>query len=398
VADPRWSTGCAFGDFDGDGDHDLYVARYVDFDPDRSPWCGDRVRGIRAYCRPEAFAGVDDSLYINDGTGKFVDQAAARGIARGRTEKGFGVLVSDLDGDGDLDIYVANDGTPNRHYVNRGDGRFEDQGVLLGTALSNMGASQAGMGVAAGDLDGDGRFELMVTNYSTEPNNLYRDLGGLWEDTASPRGLARPSWPYVGWGVAFFDLDNDADLDAAVANGHAVDNIEVFEAGLSYEQPNQLFTNDGAGGFAEVPTPAAGPSFATKRVSRGLATGDFDGDGRLDLLVTNTNGAAELLRNETPVRGRHWVGVRLQDGGDGVETIGARVTARFGDLRRVHEVRSGGSFLSQHALGLHFGLGSYSGPVEVEVRWPDGAIQRERVISLDRWLVLQRKVPKVKRR
>lgn len=397
VADARWSTGCAFGDFDGDGDHDLYVARYVDFQPDRSPWCGDRARGIRAYCRPEAFAGVDDSLYINDGRGRFVDQAAQRGIARGRDEKGFGVLASDLDDDGDLDIYVANDGTPNRHYVNRGDGRFEDQGVLLGTALSNMGASQAGMGVAAGDLDGDGRFELMVTNYSTEPNNLYRDVGGLWEDAASPRGLARPSWPHVGWGVAFFDLDNDADLDAAVANGHAVDNIEVFEAGLSYEQPNQLFANDGSGRFVEIPPATAGPPFAVRRVSRGLAGGDFDADGRVDLLVTNTNGPAELLRNETPLNGRHWVGLRLRDGGDGVETIGARVSLRIGDRRLVQEVRSGGSFLSQHALALHFGIDGHSGPIDVEVRWPDGAVQRERLTVVDRWQVLERKVPKAKR-
>lgn len=387
LVDRRWNSGCAFGDVDGDGDHDLYVARYVDFTFERNPWCGDRARGVRAYCRPDAFSGVEDALYINDGKGRFTDEGRRRGIAAGTDEKGFGVLMQDLDGDFDLDIYVANDGTPSRHYVNRGDGFFADEALLLGTAVSNMGAAQAGMGVAAGDVDGNGTVELVKTNYSTEPNNLYRQVApGLWEDEGKRRGVAEASWPYVGWGVELFDADNDGDLDLAVANGHAVDNIEVFEAGLAYAQPSQLFANDGSGRFSDLGA-AAGPGFAERAVSRGLASADVDGDGRVDLLVTRTNAAALLLHNETAQPG-HWLGLRLVDRRGSPVVLGARVEVRAGGRSLLRHTRSGGSFLSQSALALHFGLGAWNGPVTVEVRWPDGTVQSERVAAIDRLVVV----------
>ena len=387
LEDRRWNSGCAFGDVDGDGDHDLFVARYVDFAFDKNPWCGDRARGVRAYCRPDAFSGVDDSLYINDGKGRFVDEGRRRGIAAGPDEKGFGVLMQDLDGDFDLDIFVANDGTPSRHYVNRGGGFFTDEALLLGTAVSNMGAAQAGMGVAAGDIDGDGTVELVKTNYSTEPNNVYRQVApGLWEDEGKRRGVAEASWPHVGWGVELFDADNDGDLDLAVANGHAVDNIEIFEAGLAYAQLNQLFANDGSGRFADLGA-AAGPGFAERAVSRGLASADVDGDGRVDLLITRTNGPALLLRNETAQPG-HWLGLRLVDRRGSPVVLGARVEVRAGDRTFSRHTRSGGSFLSQSALDLHVGLGAWSGPVMVAIRWPDGATQTQRLTTLDRLQVV----------
>ncbi|MBP9144676.1 MAG: CRTAC1 family protein [Thermoanaerobaculia bacterium] len=383
LEDRRWNSGCAFGDVDGDGDHDLYVARYVDFSFDRNPWCGDRARGVRAYCRPDAFSGVADSLYINDGKGRFVDESRRRGIAAGADEKGFGVLMQDLDGDFDLDIFVANDGTPSRHYVNRGDGFFADEALLLGTAVSNMGAAQAGMGLAAGDVDGDGTVELVKTNYSTEPNNLYRKIApGLWEDEGRRRGVAEASWPHVGWGVELFDADNDGDLDLAVANGHAVDNIEIFEAGLAYAQPNQLFANDGSGRFTDLGA-SAGPGFAERAVSRGLASADVDGDGRVDLLITRTNGPTQLLRNETAQPG-HWLGLRLVDRRGSAVVLGARVEVQAGGRTLLRHTRSGGSFLSQSALDLHVGLGGWSGPVTVAIRWPDGATQTQSLTTLDR--------------
>jgi hypothetical protein len=384
VADPRWGASCAFGDLDGDGDLDLYVTHYVRFDFDHNPFCGDRARNLRSYCRPEAFDGVTDSLYVNRGDGTFRDQAAERGIATGKNEKGFGVLLSDVDDDGDLDVYVANDGTMNRLYLNDGTGRFRDEALLSGTGLSALGAAQSGMGVDLGDADGDGRMDLIVTNYSMETNTLYRNLGELlFEDASSPSGMVEPSYQYVGWGVQFFDYDNDGDLDLAVANGHAVDNIEVFEAGLRYRQPNQLFENDGRGRFTDV-TARAGGAWEVERVSRALAVGDVDDDGRLDLLITNTNDPPGLLVNRVE-NGNRWLGLKLEGPAPNPFAVGARVTLRAGDRRLVREVRSGGSFMAQPDLRLHFGLGRHDGPVELEMRWPDGRVQLEKVTEVDRY-------------
>ena len=384
VADPRWGASCAFGDVDDDGDLDLYVTHYVDFAYDRNPFCGDRARNLRAYCRPEAFDGVTDSLFINQGDGTFRDEATTRGIAQGSPEKGFGVVMSDIDDDGDLDLYVANDGTMNRLYVNDGKGRFEDQALLSGTGLSRLGTAESGMGVDLADVDADGRIDVLVTNYSMETNTLYRNHGDLmFDDVTAATGLGEPSYKYVGWGVRFFDADNDADLDLAVVNGHAVDNIEIFESGLSYAQPNQLFENIGGGKFREIASATAGPAFERQRVSRALAVGDVDDDGRLDLLVTNTNGPAEILFNRRD-SGNHWLRLELQGPSSNPFAIGARVFLTTGDRRQLREVRSGGSFLAQGDLRPHFGLGTHSGEVSVEIHWPDGKTSRHTTAELDR--------------
>ncbi len=390
VADERWGTGCAFADLDGDGDLDLYVAHYVDFRFDKNPYCGDRARGLRAYCRPEAFDGLTDSLFVNQGDGTFREEGAARGIiAEAADEKGFGVLASDLDDDGDIDLYVANDGTMNRLYVNDGKGRFEDQALFSGVGLSGSGLAESGMGVAAGDADGDGKSDLIVTNYSMETNTLYKHRGALvYDDVTTVGGLKEATYPFVAWGIAFVDVDRDTDLDLVTVNGHAVDNIEVFEAGLRYRQPNQLFLNDGRGRFRDGAS-EAGPSFTRARVSRGLAVGDFDDDGRPDLLVTNTNDPAELLVNRAPGSG-HWLGIRLQGRSPNRFAIGARVTVRAGSAVLVRDVRSGGSFLSQDDLRPLFGLGAHGGSVEVDVRWPDGLSQRVTIPDTDRYVAIVR--------
>lgn len=390
VADPRWGTGCAFGDLDGDGDLDLYVAHYVEFSFDRNPFCGDRARNLRAYCRPEAFDGVTDSLYINRGDGTFSEEGQKRGLASGKSEKGFGVVMSDLDDDSDLDIYVANDGTMNRLYVNNGKGWFTERALFAGVGFSGQGVAQSGMGVDAGDVDGDGRFDLVVTNYSTEPNTLYHNLGELlFEDESAARGLVEPSFKDVGWGVALADFDNDGDNDLAVANGHAVDNIEIFEAGLAYRQRSKLLENDGRGHFRDV-TSDAGPAWQEARVSRGLAVGDVNDDGRLDLLITNTNDPVTLLENRWAPAAAHWLGLELVGEAKNRFAIGARVRLTAGNRTLVREVRSGGSFLAQSDLRLHFGLGSYQGPVEVEIRWPGGEVERRTLRELDRYLEIRR--------
>ncbi len=384
VADERWGASCAFADLDADGDLDLYVTHYVDFAFERNPFCGDRARDLRAYCRPEAFAGVTDSLFIQQQDGTFVDQAKARGIAEGVHEKGFGVVASDIDNDGDTDLYVANDGTMNRLYVNDGSGHFEDQALFSGTGLSHLGAAESGMGVDLGDADGDGRLDLMVTNYSMETNTLYRNGGALlFDDVTQKSGLGEPSYKHVGWGVQFFDYDNDGDLDVAVANGHAVDNIEVFEAGLHYRQPNQLYENTGGGVFREV-SAQAGKALQVAKVSRGLAVGDYDNDGRLDLMITNTNEGIDLLHNRVD-KGHHWLGVKLVGPKANRAAIGARVTLIRGDRRWLREVRSGGSFMAQSDLRLHFGLGPSEEPVELDIQWPDGTRQKARSEQLDRY-------------
>ncbi len=388
VADPRWSTGCAFGDLDGDFDLDLYVAHYVDFRYDRNPFCGDRARGLRAYCRPEAFDGVDDSLFINQGDGTFKEEGKRRGLASGgKDEKGFGVVLTDVDNDNDLDIYVANDGTMNRLYVNNGKGFFKDEALLAGVGLNARGRAESGMGVDAADLDGNGFVDLIVTNYSMESNTLYRNHGDLmFSDVTSTSGLVESSYKDVGWGVAFFDYDQDSDLDLAVANGHAIDNIEIFEAGLAYRQPSRLLENDGQGHFHEV-SRQAGPAFTVERVSRGLAVGDFDNDGRLDLLFTHTNDPVTLLRNQL-VTENHWLGVQLVGPPANRFAFGARVTLEAGGRKALREVRSGGSFLSQSDLRLHFGLGRHPGPVMLTVRWPDGRQTRQTIPTVDRYLTV----------
>jgi len=385
VADAGWGTGCAFADLDADGDLDLFVTRYVRFRFDSNPFCGDRARNLRAYCRPEAFEGQADRLYINRGDGSFREEGEVRGIVRGKNEKGFGVVISDLDDDGDPDIYVANDGTMNRLYVNDGGGHFQDLSLVSGSGLNEVGLTESGMGVALGDADADGRLDLVVTNYSMETNTLYRNQGGLmFEDLSVASGLKEPTFRNVGWGIAFVDVDNDGDLDLATANGHAVDNIEIFEAGLRYRQPNELLLNDGKGRFR--PAGNAGPAFDLPQVSRALAVGDVDDDGRLDILITNTNGRPDLLMNRHPSPG-HWVGIRLHGPPGNPFAIGSRVRLLRGRASGpAQEVRSGGSFLSQHDLRLHFGLGSHAGPLKIEITWPDGRRQRNDVQQVDAYV------------
>ncbi len=375
-----WGTNCAFGDLDGDGDLDLYVANYVDFSVEKNPQCGHSTTNTISYCRPTVFNGQNDFLYINQGDGTFREEARLRGIRQGLDGKCFGVVLSDMDDDADLDILVASDGTMNRFYVNDGRGYFEDQSLLSGFGFNGEGAAEAGMGLAAGDVNGDGLVDVMITNYAHETNTLYLNRGGLFfEDGTTAAGLVEHSLSFVGWGVGLFDVDNDTDLDLAVVNGHVIDNIEIIEPGVTYPQPNQLFLNDGKGKFNNV-SARAGPVFRDRKVSRGLAVGDWNNDGRLDLLVTNTNDRVDLLENTLPGN-HHWVGFVLRGAPVNPFAIGARVRLKG----MVREVRSGGSFMSQSDLRLHFGLGQLQGPITVEIRWPDGKKQVAEFKGVDRY-------------
>ncbi len=388
VAGSGWSSSCAFGDLDGDGDHDLYVTRYVDFDyADPAP-CGDPSAKTRYYCRPENFDGVPDALYLNQGNGTFIEAGKERGVSTAATERGFGVSLVDFDLDGDLDIYAANDGSQNRLYENDGSARFEDVGLWSGAGLSALGVPEAGMGIAVGDLNGDLLPDLVVTHFSMETNTLYTNLGDLqFEDVTETSGLGPPSLEYVGWGVELFDFDNDGDLDLAVANGHMQEGIEQLEPRLKYPQPNQLFENLGAGRFVEV-SPQAGAAWQTHAVSRGLAVGDWNNDGRLDVVISNTNDRVDLLENRIETK-NHWLGLSLVGPAENRLALGAVVTLQNGTSKQTRGVRSGGSFQSQSDLRVHFGLGQSQESVRVDITWPNGRRQSSPRLAIDRYHTLR---------
>jgi len=390
VAAGGWSTGCTFFDADGDGDLDLYVARYVSTTWDdvvkaqrTMTWRG----GPKVMVGPTGLPGEADLFFENRGDGTFVEAAEAHGLTDAARGYGFGVLATDYDDDGRIDLFVANDSTPNFLYHNQGNGRFESVGLLSGVAVNAEGRAQAGMGVDAADYDNDGWLDLVLTTFAHDTKTLYRNLGNaLFEDASRAAGLAAPSFEPMGWGVAFFDADLDGRPDLFIANGHIYPNVGDFpELHESFRQRNQLFINEG-GTLRDV-SDTAGPGLMVQKASRGLAVGDFDGDGDLDLVVTNMDDVPTLLENRQQT-GNHWVAFRLQKPGRNRFGIGARVTVQGGGARQVREVRSGGSYLSQNDLLAHFGLGSYAGSVNVEVRMPGGARWRWKEMPTGRVHVL----------
>jgi hypothetical protein len=399
VQAPGWSTGCTFFDADADGDLDLYVARYVS-----TSW-GDLARaqrtltwrgGPKTMVGPKGLPGEEDLFFENRGDGAFVESTAAHGLADHARAYGFGVVATDVDGDGWIDLYVANDTNPNFLYRNRGGahgGHFESVGLASGAAFNAEGRAQAGMGVDAGDYDGDGRLDLVVTNFAHDTNTLYRNRdgpnrnGGVFEDATEEAGLAGPTFVRMGWGTAFFDADLDGDLDLFFANGHIYPNVDDYPAlQESFRQKNQLFLNQ-RGRFVDASS-AAGRGMRIAKSHRGLAVGDLDNDGDHDLVITSMDDEPTVLRNEQRT-GHHWVTIQLaRSGGRNRFAIGARVTIDAGGVRQVREIRSGGSYLSQHDLRAQFGLGSYDGAIDVEVRMPGGGISRWRAQPIDRILTL----------
>ena len=380
VADARWGTSCAFGDYDRDGDLDLYVANYVAYDPaaaraDQVPYmAGYESYGGQApvgYPHPDNFQGQADLLYRNDGAGDFADVSAGAGIADA-SGKGLGVGFGDYDRDGWPDIYVANDAVRNFLYHNSHDGTFAERAGLAGVAYGQDGQMEAGMGVDWGDYNGDGVLDLTVTNFQAEPNALYRGEGNFFSVTTFAAGTGLPSLPFLGFGTQFFDPDLDGDLDLFAANGHVLDNVRDIDQSTSYGQRNLLFRNDG-GRFAEV-SAMAGPGFSLERVSRGSATGDYDGDGDSDLLVFNSGQPLSLLRNDQG-DANHWITIRLAGANGNPNGIGARLTATSGDLVQTRELRGSRSYLSQSALCLYLGLGKRAQLDALAVRWPSGRVE-----------------------
>ena len=319
------------------------------------------------------FKGVPDLLYRNNGDGTFTDVADAAGVAN--TEgKCLGVVVTDYDNDGDPDVYLANDMVENFLYRNNGDGTFTDVGLIAGVGHDENGREEGGMGVDAGDYDNDGLMDLNVTNFQHETYTLYHNNGnGTFTDVSFASGTGRVTRPYLGWGVGFFDYDNDGYVDLFMANGHVQDNIEQLDGSTSYPQRNLLFHNNGDLTFTNASL-TSGEGLHNMKASRGTAFGDYDNDGDVDLFVLNSNDRADLLRNEGGNRNFYLI-VRLVGTESNRNGIGAKVRVVSGTLRQIKEVRSGSSYLSQNDLRAHFGLGDRSMVDTLEVRWPSGRVQ-----------------------
>lgn len=302
LGDARWSAGSVFFDADGDGDLDLYVAAYLDLDLEDPSYCGQHEAGYRSYCHPDHYAGLPDRFWRNAGDGRFEDATAGAGLAD-NSGKGLGVLAGDFDGDGDCDLYVANDSVENRFWVNQGNGTFDDGTLLSGTGVNGHGGTEAGMGLAAGDANGDLRADLLVTNFDHESNTLYLGEGdGFYRDASAASGLEAASRMPVGFGVVMEDFNLDGLLDIAVANGHIIHNIPLYDEAQTHAQNAQLFMGGPKGTFRELLT-QAGDLVRDPMVGRGLYAGDLDGDGDPDLLLTQNNGPARVFANQTERRG-----------------------------------------------------------------------------------------------
>ncbi|GIX36477.1 MAG: RNA-binding protein [Lysobacteraceae bacterium] len=391
VGDPRWSVSASFADLDGDGLPELYVANYVDFDPARNKQCRSPGGGEIDYCSPSSYSPVADRLYRNLGQGRFEDVSASSGIAAVRGP-GLGVVALDANGDGRLDLYVANDGQPNFLWINQGGLRFVEDAALAGAAVNADGASEAGMGIAVADVDRNGLDDLLVTHMRNESNTLYLAVGKGWfEDRTARSGLAASSMGYTGFGTAFLDLDLDGWEDLYIANGAVViePDPRPEERAFPYFQTDQVYLHNGrageAAGFLER-SAQAGAALRARTVGRGLALADLDLDGRPDLLLGQVGGPARILAHRGGA-GHHWIGLALEDR-KGHRVRGARV-ARVGTPGAPRQARSDGSYASASEPGVWFGLGEQAGPVDLLVHWPDGQRERFDGLAADRRHVLR---------
>jgi hypothetical protein len=410
----RWGAGCCFLDYDRDGHLDLFVASYLNFDPASAPRPGQseycRYNDIPVPCGPLGFAGGTNALYRNKGDGTFVDVSEASGIARPRGPSsmifvgsnwqptgsyGMGAAAADFDNDGWPDIYVACDTAPSLLYRNNKDGTFREVGVPAGCAFDAEGAALAGMGVGVGDYDGDGWLDIVRTNFSEQVTTLYRNYGGAFEEVSLRAGLG-VNRKYLGFGVDFFDFDNDGWADVLIANGHVYSQIANKKLHLKYREPKVLYRNLGNGRFEDV-SAGAGPAILAENLGRGCAFGDFDNDGDVDVIVNNLDGPPTLLRNDGG-SGHHSILVKCVGTKSNRSAIGARVRVTRGDHRQIREIMSGSSYYSQSDLRLHFGLGSTTAADAVEVSWPSGLKETFRDLPADHLFVIQEAKGIVERR
>ena len=380
----EWSSSSAFLDYDRDGDLDLFVCHYTNHSFRRNYICPIGNPPQKAYCSPKVYGGVPNSLYRNNGDGTFADASEPAGVALSEG-KSLGVVAGDFDGDGWIDLYVANDQVRNFLFQNNRDGTFREVGMEKAVALDENGNAQAGMGVDMGDFDNDGRFDLAVSNLDTEYLALYRNLGKRgFEDVSRRWGVASATTPHVGFGTRFIDFDNDGWLDLLVANGHILDNIELLRPQAHFAQPKVLLRNTGTR-FEEV-TALHGKALSSNRVSRGVAFGDFDNDGDIDALVNNTSDHPQLLRNDRGNRNA-WLALDLKGLSNGPAT-GAVVEVRVAGRMRIFQSLGGASYMAANDPRIHIGLGAAEVVDELVVRWPHGGVDRMKKPQLRRFMLV----------
>jgi hypothetical protein len=387
----RYNTGCAFTDIDGDGRLDLFVANYLKFDPATTPKPGANpycfYRGIAVNCGPRGLPFDRNILYRNNGDGTFADVSQSSGIAEPEGHYSLSVLTGDFNEDGLPDIYVACDQTPSLLYINKGKGKFEEEGVLRGVAFDQNGKAMSGMGVTAADYSGDGHISIFRTNFSDEFETLYRNRGkGNFDEVTLDAGLGQNT-RYVGWGTGFFDFDNDGWKDLMLVNGHAFPEVESLHIDIHYKDRAILYHNLRNGKFQDISN-TAGPAFLERRSSRGAAFGDYDNDGAVEIAINNQNETPSLLKQVQHPPG-HWVILKLEGTRSNRSAIGARVKIVAGEHAQYGEVRSGGSYLSQNDLRLHFGLGPASTIARIEIAWPSGTQQVLQQQAVDRILTVR---------
>ncbi len=390
--DPRWSAGAAFGDYDNDGDLDLFVANYVDFHLSDLPQFGKgkfcQYRGVPVQCGPRGLPGAGDALFRNNGDGTFTDVTKEAGVSDPDGRYGMTAVWTDIDNDGWVDLFVANDSGPNFLYKNNHNGTFTDIGFLAGVAVGEDGNEQGSMGVAIGDYRHRGMLDIFVTNFDDEYNALYRqDAPMSFTDVSFESKIAQVSFPYVGWGTEFVDFDNDGWLDLLVLNGHVYPQMDQIGIGLGYAQRKLLFRNNRDGTFSEIAAEAGEP-LMRKQVSRGAAFGDLDNDGDIDVVINNLDGAPMILRNDGGNL-LNWITVKTVGSKLNTQGLGARVKVVSGDLAQIGEVRSGGSYISQSDTRLHFGLEKRERVDWIEVRWPGGHVDRVENLAVNRCVVIQ---------
>jgi tetratricopeptide (TPR) repeat protein len=384
--DRDWPTSAAWADLDGDGDLDLYVCHYLVFDVVNTILCGDTKSKKYSYCNPRDFVPLPDHVFRNDG-GKFVDVTKEAGFVD-PDGRGMGVVAADLDDDNRIDVYVANDMSANYLFRNLGGFRFEERAFAAGAAVNSSGAFQSGMGIACGDLDGDGRPDLAVTNYYGESTTLFRNMGqGLFADATAAMGMAAPTRNLLGFGVAFLDANNDGRLDLISANGHITDYPPIFP----WKMPIQLLTGATNRRLADA-SAQAGEPFRAVHLARGLATGDLDNDGRTDVLIQSQNEPLVYLHNQT-AGGGHWLSLRLEGVRSNRDGVGARVVLESGGQRQTQHRFGGGSYQSAHDSRLHFGLRNATQVDHLEVRWPSGQVDRYDKLAADRGYLLREGAP-----
>ena len=389
----RYNTGCAFLDYDNDGHLDLFVANYLKFDFADTPKPGENsycwYRGVAVACGPRGLPFDRNILYRNNGDGTFTDVSEASGISKPARNYALGVLTGDFNHDGFTDIYVACDQTPSILYINRGDGTFADEALMRGAALDDNGKALSGMGATAADYDGDGWPDIFRSNFSDERETLYHNRGnGQFDDATLAAGMALNT-RFVGWGCGFFDFDNDGWKDLLLFNGHVFPEVDRLGIDVHYKDRAVLYRNNGKGKFVDI-SESAGPGILEKHSARGAAFGDYDNDGSVEVLVNNQNEPPSLLKQAGKPAG-NWILLKLVGVKSNRSGIGARVRLTANGMTQSDEVRSGGSYLSQSDLRLHFGLGAARRIDRIEVFWPSGVHQVENNLPVNQVLTIREK-------